>query len=194
MNWKDVANLLPKGLELVGQAVGGPIGMAAAGVGSLMAQALGVGADPDSVAAAIKADPQSAAKLIELQTNAKVQLQQIASSQIISLAQEETKRQAAELADVQSARARDTAIIAAGHTNVRANWMVFADVFGLVSCVSAAVAMHLNDALDVASSTLLTTFASYFGLSLRDAHQFEFGSSRSSREKDQTLSDLAKMP
>src|SRR5690349_10736030 len=102
MKWNDVAGMLPQGLDLLGKAVGGPIGAVAQGVGSLMAHALGVEDSPDSVAQAIKADPQSAAKLIELQTNAKVQLQQIASAQTVSLAQEETKRQAAEMADIQS--------------------------------------------------------------------------------------------
>lgn len=186
--------MLPQGLELLGKAVGGPIGMAAQGVGSLMAQALGVRDDPDSVAQAIRADPTSAAKLIELQTNAKIQLQQISSAQIVALAQEDTKRQLADLADIQSARARDMAIIAAGKDNSRANWMIAGATVGLIVCVLGGVWMHMYAKLDAASSTLLTTFAGYFGLSLRDAFTFEFGSSRSSQKKDAIIGDIAKMP
>ena len=192
MDWKNVAGMLPKGLELLGNAVGGPIGMAARGVGTLMAHALGVNDDPDSVAQAIKADPQSAAKLIELQTSAKVQLQQIASAQIVALSQEETKRQAAELADIHSARTRDMAITAAGKHNLRGDVMIAGVTIGLIACL--VVLVRFDNGLPGEVVGIISTIAGIFGACLKDAFTFEFGSSRSSREKDVTLSEIAKMP
>lgn len=59
--------------------------------------------------------------------------------------------------------------------------MVILDALGLVACL-VVLALYRGE-LPAEASTLLTTIASLFGLCLRDAHQFEFGSSRGSREK-----------
>lgn len=89
------------------------------------------------------------------------------------------------LADRKDARARDVALHQAGYRNTRADWMVIGDVAGLIACLVAIV--FLRNSLSGEAITIITTLASYFGLSLRDAHQFEFGSSRGSREKDQLM-------
>ena len=90
------------------------------------------------------------------------------------------------LADRKDARARDVALAQAGRVNHRADLMVLMDVVGLCACLAAIVL--LKTSLSGEAITLITTLASYFGLSLRDAHQFEFGSSRGSREKDALIS------
>lgn len=89
------------------------------------------------------------------------------------------------LADRQNARDRDVELHKAGYRNVRADVMVFLDVIGLISCL-VVIAMYRTQ-LPGEVVGLLTAIASNFGLCLRDAHQFEFGSSRSSREKDQII-------
>jgi hypothetical protein len=105
-------------------------------------------------------------------------------------------------ADRQNARSRDIEVRKiAGGENTRANWMVFADVSGLVACVIGIVwigylqaqgNMSLSEVAAAALVTQLANVAAYFGLSLRDAHQFEFGSSRGSREKDTLMATAAK--
>jgi hypothetical protein len=98
-------------------------------------------------------------------------------------------------ADRLNARGRDLELRRLGQDNTRANWMVFADVVGLLGCVGGIVAIGvlqtgaeaLSDAAAAALVVQLANLAGYFGLSLRDAHQFEFGSSRGSREKDAML-------
>lgn len=72
-------------------------------------------------------------------------------------------------------------------SNPRANLLVVADVVGLIACLVALVVLALENKLDAATGTALGTFAGFFGLGLRDAHQFEFGSSRGSRDKDAML-------
>ena len=93
--------------------------------------------------------------------------------------------EAAYLADRKDARARDVALHQAGYTNRRADLMVIADVIGLVACLVVLALFRKDIPGEVV--TILTTIASLFGLCLRDAHQFEFGSSRGSREKDVIL-------
>ena len=127
--------------------------------------------EPDQAQAALQADPALA-----LQFKAAV----LAS---------DTELEKAYLADRQNARERDVKLAQAGQTNARANWMVVMDVIGLVACLAVLALFRQEIPSEVVG--LLTTISTLFGLCLRDAHQFEFGSSRGSREKDQSLGDLA---
>ena len=100
------------------------------------------------------------------------------------------------LADRQDARRRDVELAKVGRTNERANWMVFMAAAGTIGgFVSMAVlgylkAKHgeaLNDGVFGALLAQLSTVTAYFGLCLRDAFQFEFGSSRGSKDKDEAM-------
>jgi hypothetical protein len=98
------------------------------------------------------------------------------------------------LADRQDARRRDIAFLQAGKVNARANAMVAMDAIGLIACLVVLTLFRKEIPGEVVG--LLSTIAGIFGLCLRDAHQFEFGSSRGSRDKDDTnqrlLAELAK--
>lgn len=94
------------------------------------------------------------------------------------------------LADRQSARARDVSLAQAGHVNQRANFMVAGAVVGLLSCL--AVLVFLKGTLPGEVVGIVSTVAGLFGACLRDAFQFEFGSSRSSSVKDATISNLTR--
>ncbi|OYU41966.1 MAG: hypothetical protein CFE44_26720, partial [Burkholderiales bacterium PBB4] len=86
------------------------------------------------------------------------------------------------LADRQDARKRDVAYVQAGRVNHRADIMVLFDVVGLIACL-VVMAFFRKD-MPGEMVGLLSAIISIFGLCLRDAHQFEFGSSRGSRDKD----------
>ncbi len=94
------------------------------------------------------------------------------------------------LADRQDARARDVKLAQAGVTNKRADIMVLLDVVGLIACL--VVLCFFRDKIPGEAVGLISTVAATFGLCLRDAHQFEFGSSRSSQTKDTTISNLTR--
>lgn len=96
------------------------------------------------------------------------------------------------LADVANARQRDITYVNAGRTNTRANFMVAMDVTGLLAGLVGMLALGwfkatspeaISEGVFGALLAQLSTIVSYFGLCLRDAHQFEFGSSRGSVEK-----------
>jgi hypothetical protein len=100
------------------------------------------------------------------------------------------------LADRADARHRDVELAKAGVQNTRANLMVFMDVVGLMVGLGGMLALgwfkaqHPNEITEGVFGALLaqlSTLTSYFGLCLRDAHQFEFGSSRGSRAKDEAM-------
>jgi hypothetical protein len=93
------------------------------------------------------------------------------------------------LADVQNARVRDIELHKAGFGNRRADVMVALDVLGLIACLVVLVFFRASLPGEVVG--ILSTIAGIFGACLRDAHQFEFGSSRSSQVKDATISKLS---
>lgn len=72
MDWKDVAGMVGKFAPVLGTLIGGPAG---AGVGALVASALGVGADPSEVAQALSLSPDAAIKLKQLEKERQVELQ-----------------------------------------------------------------------------------------------------------------------
>lgn len=92
------------------------------------------------------------------------------------------------LADRRDARDRDVKLHQAGYQNRRADLMVLFDVIGLVACLVVLSLFRKDVPGEVVG--LLSTIAGIFGLCLRDAHQFEFGSSRGSREKDGLLAEI----
>lgn len=92
------------------------------------------------------------------------------------------------LADRKDARERDVKLHQAGYQNKRADLMVLFDVIGLIACLVVLSVYRTEIPGEVVG--LLSTIAGIFGLCLRDAHQFEFGSSRGSREKDGLMVSL----
>lgn len=93
------------------------------------------------------------------------------------------------LAGVENARDRDIKLHQTGFTNRRADVMVALDVLGLIACL--AVLVFFRSSLPGEVVGILSTIAGIFGACLRDAHQFEFGSSRSSQAKDATINRLS---
>lgn len=95
--------------------------------------------------------------------------------------------------DTTSARTRDVEVRKlAGGNNERANWMIVGDIIGLVACLIVLIFFRKDLPGEVVG--ILSTITGIFGACLRDAHQFEFGSSRGSKEKDELLSKIAQEP
>lgn len=93
------------------------------------------------------------------------------------------------LRDVQDARKRDVQLQSAGHVNWRANLLValtFAVVFILMTLIWTFA--DVNDYVKGAASLLLGRFLGY----LDSIFNFEFGTTRSSKEKDATILNLTK--
>ena len=125
---------------------------------------------PEDLDAALAADPQLA---LQFKTAAMANA---------------TELQKASMLDVQDARKRDEMFIQAGVKNKRADYMVLLDVVGLIACL--IVLCLYRSSIPAEAVGLISTIAATFGLCLRDAHTFEFGSSRSSQSKDATIAGM----
>ncbi|MDR1609608.1 MAG: hypothetical protein LBR78_01990 [Holosporales bacterium] len=105
-----------------------------------------------------------------------------------ALINSEREIELAVISDKESARHRDIAIINSGKRNKRADIMVVSAVVGLISCL--AIICIFRHELPGEVIGIISTIAGIFGSCLRDAYNFEFGSSRGSKEKDQTVASI----
>lgn len=96
--------------------------------------------------------------------------------------------EAAYMADVQSARNRDAEFTKAGTRNYRADSMYFLSVF----VVAALVVVVFQSTLDEYAKGIITLVLGRFLGYLDNIYNFEFGSTRTSRVKDETISSLTK--
>lgn len=92
------------------------------------------------------------------------------------------------LADRADARARDVALAQAGRNNRRADVMIIGAVVGLLACLFVLVRFQGQVPGEVVG--IVSTVAGLFGASLRDAFQYEFGSSRGSADKSALIEKL----
>lgn len=90
MKWSDIADVIGKAAPLIGSVVGGPAG---AGVGAMIASALGVENSPEAVQAAL-GNPDALLKIKTLESEERKHFLQIKLAEL-----------QAELGDTQSARA-----------------------------------------------------------------------------------------
>lgn len=191
MDWSEVAKTAGTlGLKAIGGALAGPAGSS---IGGQVAEWLGLasGSGPDQVDQALStASPET---LLELKRiDAEMEKARIAA---------DVEQSKIGTADIQDARGRDTKLQLAGRENSRANMMIMGDVLGLVLGLAGMItlgwfkARHPESVTEGVFGALLaqlSTFTSYFGLCLRDAHQFEFGSSRGSKDKDLIIKGAGK--
>jgi hypothetical protein len=112
------------------------------------------------------------------------------------LAELDADLEKAYLADRQDARSMAVQMAQLGVGQERKNVMVAIDAIGLALSLGAMLTLgyvravypaSLSEGVFGALLAQLSMITSYFGLCLRDAHQFEFGSSRGSKDKDMLL-------
>ena len=105
-----------------------------------------------------------------------------------ALMDSERKIELAIIRDKENARTRDIAIINSGRKNRRADIMVISAAFGLILCLGVICAFKQD--MPGEAVGIISTIAGIFGSCLKDAYNFEFGSSRGSKEKDQTVANF----
>lgn len=100
----------------------------------------------------------------------------------------ETKLEEAALLDMQDARKRDMAITASGKRNIRADSMYLLSVI-VVAMLAWAIwrNQELNEFAKATFSLILGRFLGY----LDGIYAFEFGTTRSSQKKDDTIKSLS---
>lgn len=128
--------------------------------------------DGASAVAAIQADP---AKVMEFQR---------------AMAERQDEMERAYLADVQNARGRDVELAKAGILNHRANVLAGAALLMVILCLLVVVWSSNMD--EYAKATISLILGRALGW-VEQLFSFEFGSTRSSKTKDDTISKLSSL-
>jgi hypothetical protein len=185
MDWKELsAKITSLGLPILGMALGGPAG---ATVGALIASTISKelssdtpvdASQPALISQAIDKYGPQAVEMLKSELEHDARIKQIALD-----------TEAAYLQDRQDARKRDAQITQQGYHNYRADIML-ALVF--IALIYITYVINANVAL---KPEVLAIFNMMIGALLKmigDAFQFEFGSSRGSKTKDDEKSILMK--
>ena len=188
MNWSDIGNIVGRAAPMVGTLLGGPAGAA---VGALVASALNVPNDPESVNAVLAGNPDALVRVQELQTNARVQLQQLAVTAENNRLQAEGAQFAAEAADRDSARQ-----LAAKQPNDIIRPAI--TIILLVGALSILVCIFTGVGLEalqnpVAASTISLLIGLWFS-ELKQTLGFYFGMTKESQKQSAVITDFAVTP
>lgn len=92
------------------------------------------------------------------------------------------------LQDTQSARLRDVEMRKSGYVNTRANWMLISAYAGVAFCFFAIFKSDLGEYEQSVLTLILGRMLGY----IDQGFNFEFGTTRTSRNKDDTISELSK--
>jgi hypothetical protein len=168
-----------------------PIALALAQFAPSVLRFFGAGAASTAVAEQVAGIAQSVtgattpeAALAMLRENAS-----LAQQFNLAVLQQDGELEQAYLADRQNARQRDVDVRRlTGGTNVRADVMIVGVVLGLLACLGTLILFRKDIPGEVVG--IISTVAGIFGACLRDAFQFEFGSSRGSKDKDELLAQM----
>jgi hypothetical protein len=180
MTWKDIGDFVKKGAPLLGTALVGPAGGA---MGGLVASLFGGEADdPAKVMSLMQSDPEALTKLKELELKHRERLEELS----IEAARVQLEESKAYLADTQSARQRETAIVqATSKKDINLYilaWVVVGGFFlltGLMMLIPELEGRSNNAMVNIMFGGLVSGFATVLG--------YFFGSSKGSTDKTQLL-------
>ncbi len=178
MTWAEVGKLV---IDVAPLVAGGLAGPSAAGAVRVLAGLFGLTKDnptPEELATIIRQDPEMNLKL-----------KQADYAFLMEMRRQDKEELALVLGDTQNARGRDVSIQQAGKMNIRADLMLIC-AFVITALIAYLLAIGKVSA-DTGVGGFLIGAGGMFVRNIGTAFDFEFGSSRGSKDKDDTLIKMA---
>lgn len=187
MNTDDVLSFAKKALPWIGAAATGNVPALVVMASQAVSNALGVSveATPGAIATAIAgATPEQLLALKQEDNALSIKMRELGIKEANDLL-------TAELADVADARKRDVALMAAtGKTNIRASVMLATTMLALMAMVIVMLFKTID--ANTAVGGVLLLLIGKFSNAWDTAFMFEFGTNRTNKAKDETISALSK--
>lgn len=191
--WGDVAATVAKVAPILGNILPGVGTVAGLGVGaaaSIVASALGVSADPDSVMAALKSDPEALAKVRTAELDNQTQLAQIAMQREQNQLAAQTAQYQADAADRASART-----LAAEDKDHTARNLAYLYTCALFAVIGAHLVIIVQGvAVDAIAMSLISTLEGVLISMVLGSKEFYFGSSSSAVKQQAAITNFATAP
>lgn len=185
MNWSDIGGLVGRAAPIVGTLLGGPAGAA---VGALVASALSVPNDPDSVNLALAGNPDAMVRIQELQLSAQVELEKLAVQVETVRLQAAGAQYSAEAADRDSARK----LAATQPRDFVRPALTFIMLCGSLFVVVAVLIGWANEVIKdpTAALTVGTVLGLWLGMT-KEVMGFWFGMTKESQKQSAAITDFA---
>jgi hypothetical protein len=187
MDWKKlIAGVAP---TIAGLVTGpfAPLAMGATAALSNLLLGKSDGTDDELAAAVQNMTPEQQIAVKQLDMQWEKQRQDF----LLAQGQQQLDSDRLDTQNTADARARDIALSAHGE-NWRADAAVVFVCLGLISCLLSLA--FFRDRLPGEAVGIISTIAGIFGGCLKDYFNFEFGSSRESRQKDAVIANVATTP
>lgn len=191
--WGDVAATVAKVAPILGNILPGVGTVAGLGVGaaaSIVASALGVSADPDSVMSALKSDPEALAKVRTAELENQTQLAQVAMQREQNVLAAQTAQYQEDAKDRQSART-----MAESDKDHTARNLAYIYTFALVFVLCAHfyfVALHIE--IGTGAATILGNIEGVLIAMVLGSKEFYFGSSQAAVKQAAAITSFATTP
>ena len=186
MNTEDVLGFAKKALPWIGAAATGNIPALVAMAAEVVSDKLGVKvpATPDAIAAAVSsATPEQLLALKAADHEFQLKMREWGYK-------ETTELNAQSYADTANARARDVSLITVtGKTNMRASVMLATTMLALAAMVVVMLFKDID--ANTAVGGVLLLLIGKFSNAWDTAFQFEFGTNRTNKAKDETIKTLS---
>jgi hypothetical protein len=192
-NWGDVAATVAKVAPILGNILPGVGTVAGLGVGaaaSIVASALGVSADPDSVMSALKNDPDALAKVRTAELDNQTQLAQIAMQREQNSLAAQTAQYQADAAD--RASARNLASEDKDHTARNLAYLYTGALFAVIGAHLFIIVQGV--AVDAIAMSLISTLEGVLISMVLGSKEFYFGSSSSAVKQQAAITNFATAP
>lgn len=191
--WGDVAASVAKAAPILGNllpGVGTVAGLGVGAVASIVASALGVSPDPDSIMSALKNDPEALAKVRTAELDNQAQLANIAMQREQNTLAAQTAQYQADAADRQSART--LAESDKDHTARNLAYLYTIALFGVIAAHLVIIVQGVS--VDAIAMSLISTLEGVLISMVLGSKEFYFGSSSSAVKQQAAITNFATTP
>jgi hypothetical protein len=191
--WGDVAASVAKAAPILGNllpGVGTVAGLGVGAVASIVASALGVSPDPDSIMSALKNDPDALAKVRTAELDNQTQLANIAMQREQNALAAQTAQYQADAVDRQSART--LAESDKDHTARNLAYLYTMALFGVIAAHLVIIVRGVS--VDAIAMSLISTLEGVLISMVLGSKEFYFGSSSSAVKQQAAITDFATAP